>query len=71
LTDGSSGGAAIQLKPKASTPADPSINSEINFYNRSAKVVHQYNDAGVVKYLVCDMTQAAGPAVWAVTTSAP
>ena len=65
------GGGAIQLKPKSATPANPASSSEFNLYNRGAKVVYQYNDAGTVKYLICDMTQAAGTAVWTVTTTAP
>lgn len=69
FTDGSTGGAALQLKPKTATPADPSSSSEINMYVKGNKFVIQYNDAGTVRYKYLDLTSTT--VTWTATTTAP
>lgn len=69
FTDGSTGGAALQLFPKSATPASPASSAEANFYVKGNKFVIQYNDAGTVRYKYLDLTSTT--VTWTATTSAP
>lgn len=69
LTDGSTGGAAVQLKPRVANPANPSASSEGNIYIKGSLVVFQYNDAGTVRYKTLDLTGTG--VTWVHSTSAP
>ncbi|MEW6210918.1 MAG: ubiquitin-activating E1 FCCH domain-containing protein [Acidobacteriota bacterium] len=69
IGDNSTGGSALQLFQKVTTPANPGSSNEGNIYIKSNKLIIQWNDAGTVRYKYLDLTGTG--VTWVHTTTAP